>query len=43
MPGIKLEENIEKYVMADSLKKFTHFIEELKITHKKLVINVCHL
>lgn len=35
MPGIKLEENIEKYVMADILKKFTHFIEELKIAHKK--------
>ena len=34
MPGIKLEENIEKHVMADILK-FTHFIEELKITHKK--------
>ena len=34
MPGIKLEENIEKHVMADILK-FTHFIEEFKITHKK--------
>ena len=35
MPGIKLEENIEKYVIVDILKKFTHFIEELKIAHKK--------
>lgn len=35
MPGIKLEENIEKYVIADILKKFTHFIEELKTAHKK--------
>lgn len=40
--GIRLERSIKKYVMVAILKKFIHFIEELKITHKKY-INMCHL
>lgn len=40
MPGTRLERNVEKYDMATTLKKFSHFIKELKINTQEIYKHV---